>query len=346
MFTITINISGRAVAGAALLGVVIATSSLGVVRAEHDRITRDSQGVYKCSSGTACVEGYSTGTKTWGVYGHSSIADAVHAETGTTTGNSAVSGLCTNTSGKCNGVYGYASSLNDVAVYASADNKGGGTGVYAIAGGIGVSGFSAASNGVQGVTKGAGMSGVAGEDNETTGSGNGVFAGSSDETGAYQALEARGNSGNTNIFYGSNSANNVSCMIDNNANLKCSGTVSGSAVQVRHRTSGGQRVLAYAAESTSATLEDFGTATLFGGVANVAIEREFGGTIDRNTYEVFLSPLGDTRGLYVSMKTPGGFQVREAEHGRGTIAFDYRIIARPLDARGGRLPLAHWRRVT
>ena len=50
--------------------------------------------------------------------------------------------------------------------------------------------------------------------------------------------------------------------------------------------------------------------------------------------------MADTRGLYVSLKTPSGFEVREAQGGRSSLPFDYRIVARPLDAANDRLPLA------
>ena len=60
--------------------------------------------------------------------------------------------------------------------------------------------------------------------------------------------------------------------------------------------------------------------------------------MDRNWYYVFLTPLGDTRGLYVSVKTPAAFQVRETLRGRNSLAFDYRIVAHPLGASNDRLP--------
>jgi hypothetical protein len=53
-----------------------------------------------------------------------------------------------------------------------------------------------------------------------------------------------------------------------------------------------------------------------------------------------LTPLGDRRGLYVSRKTTSGFQVREIEHGRDSLDFDYRIVAHPLGADTARLPEA------
>ena len=38
------------------------------------------------------------------------------------------------------------------------------------------------------------------------------------------------------------------------------------------------------------------------------------------------------------MKTTSGFQVRENEHGRSNVEFDYRIVAHPFDAKYERLP--------
>ena len=52
---------------------------------------------------------------------------------------------------------------------------------------------------------------------------------------------------------------------------------------------------------------------------------EFGGT-----YQVMLTPDGDTRGLYVASKTATAFVVREVEGGRGSFDFDYHIYATTL----------------
>jgi hypothetical protein len=40
------------------------------------------------------------------------------------------------------------------------------------------------------------------------------------------------------------------------------------------------------------------------------------------------------------MQTPTAFQVRENMHGRSSVMLDYRIVARPIDADGDRLPRA------
>jgi hypothetical protein len=294
--------SRTATIGVIAVGVAIAISSLSIVRAE---ITPDRSKTFSCSSGTACVEGNSTGSKTWGVYGVSGSADGVHGVTSTTNGNSAVAGISMGTSGNGRGVYG---------------NSSNGAGVYGTSsGGSGVEGHATSSiavfPGVYGVSK----------------NGDGVFAESS-TTGGYSALYARGDNKRTTIFFAYNKATGGECVIDPKANLTCTGTITGGSEFTQRRNSSGQRVLTYASESATATIENVGTARMINGLANVRIDPAFASLMDRKWYYTFLTPLGDTRGLYVSMKTPTAFQVREVEHGRSSLAFDYRIVAHPVDA--------------
>jgi hypothetical protein len=163
----------------------------------------------------------------------------------------------------------------------------------------------------------------------------GVIAQSNGTDEASAALESQGSASGTNLFYAHNTANDSDCLIDAYADLSCTGTI--GAVQ---RSGNGQRVVAYAAESASATIEDVGTARMYGGVANVRLDPTFAAVTDHRWYYVFLTPLGDTRGLYVSVKTASAFQVRETERGRGSLEFDYRIVAHPLGAKYARLPAA------
>jgi hypothetical protein len=132
------------------------------------------------------------------------------------------------------------------------------------------------------------------------------------------------------------------CTIDGYAELSCTGTITGGArVQVRHTNSQNRHVLAYASESATPTIEDLGAARMRDGVANVEIPSDFASVIDRsNAYYVFLTPMGDTRGLYVSAQSSAGFQVRENMHGRSNVEFQYRIVAVPLGAKNVRLPNA------
>jgi hypothetical protein len=56
-------------------------------------------------------------------------------------------------------------------------------------------------------------------------------------------------------------------------------------------------------------------------------------------YRVFLTPSGDTRGLFVAMRTVNGFIVRESQGGHATVSFDYRIVATALGQAGERMAL-------
>ena len=86
-------------------------------------------------------------------------------------------------------------------------------------------------------------------------------------------------------------------------------------------------------------MEDTGTARLLNGAGAVHFDPAFASTINASRgYQVFLTPNGDTRGLYVSAKYEGGFMVRENEHGRSSVYFDYRIVAHPYGASDARLP--------
>ncbi len=314
MFQSTARPNRIAVVGMIAVGVAIVISSFGIVRAEH--ASPGEKKTFNCNSGAACLEGNSTGSGTWGVYGVGTSADGVHGVTSSTNGNSGTSGISTGTSGSAHGVYGRSSN---------------GQGVY---------GTSSSNNGVEGHSTASGGSGVAGIQRGTSSSGDGVYSESADTTNLYEALEAKADSANTYIFEGFNAKTNGLCTIDYNATLACTGGAEVLTVRTRHANSRGQHVLAYAAESATATIEDVGTARISGGVANVAIDPAFASVMDGKWYYVFLTPLGDTRGLYVSEKSATAFQVRENEGGRSRVAFDYRIVAHPLDAKNDRLPLA------
>jgi hypothetical protein len=296
------------------VGAALAVSSFSAVYAEHPKPIKKKT-VFNCSTGTACLEGDSSGASTWGVYGIASTADGVHGVTSATNGNSGTSGISTATTGSAHGVYGRSSN---------------GQGVY---------GTSSTTNGVEGHSTGTGGSGVAGiQVGTSSASGNGLYGESADTTNLYEAIEAKADSSNTYIFEGYNAKTDGLCTIDYDAALACTGGAIVKSVRTRHRDAGGRRVLAYAAESASATIDDVGSARLVAGAASVALHPDFARVIDRSAaYYVFLTPLGDTRGLYVSAKSPVGFQVRETQGGRSGISFDYRIVAHPIDANGDRL---------
>lgn len=88
-------------------------------------------------------------------------------------------------------------------------------------------------------------------------------------------------------------------------------------------SAGEKRVRMFTPQENLPTVEDFGEARLVGGQTYVHIDRAFANTIDsRAAYMVFITPEGDNRGLYVTNKTSTGFDVRESQGGRSTLAFD------------------------
>ncbi len=101
----------------------------------------------------------------------------------------------------------------------------------------------------------------------------------------------------------------------------------------------GKRIVSYAARDSQPTLEDFGEAQLIDGNAHVRLDRTFANATDRDAgYLVFITPEGNSHGLYVTAKTPTGFTVHENDGGTSSLPFSYRIVAKPFGASGQRLP--------
>lgn len=196
--------------------------------------------------------------------------------------------------------------------------------------GYGVYGNSFTGAGAHGTSTARGGSGVRGVSSGAFQ--NGVVGVSTDETGRYAGVFAQADKATTWIFLGYDTATSVGCSIDPHADLACVGSINVRNERLRRVTSDGRQVLTYASESTSQSIDDVGSARLVVGVANVTLDATFASAIDpHSSFQVLLTPLGETRGLYVSRKTPTGFEVREAQGGRSTVSFDYRIIARPFD---------------
>jgi hypothetical protein len=90
-------------------------------------------------------------------------------------------------------------------------------------------------------------------------------------------------------------------------------------------------------ESPQSWFEDFGTGTLAHGTATVELDPDFAALVHTDGYHVFLTPTGDSKGLYVSSRTATGFTVREQQGGTSSLAFDYRVVAKRKDVAAPRL---------
>jgi hypothetical protein len=94
----------------------------------------------------------------------------------------------------------------------------------------------------------------------------------------------------------------------------------------------------YAVEAPDSWFEDVGRAQLRQGVARVDIDPDFAAVSGLgDDYHVFLTPEGPSNGLYVTGRSPGGFEVREQGEGNAEISFSYRVMTRRTDVRTIRL---------
>lgn len=244
----------------------------------------------------------------------------------------------------------YGSSSSSVGVWGQSNS---GYGVYGTSQyNSGVGGYSQSNPGVEGASSNG--NGVYGSSSSGAGvygnssSGNGVYGYSSNGNGGYfengtdyeYALSIQADSAFGYLVQGYNKANAASFYVDYLADGKFAGFVQASAYYTNALTRADSKVRAFVPEATRATIEDSGTARLTNGEGAVRFDAVFAGTIDTSRgYQVFLTPTGETRGwLYVSAKFERGFIVREAEHGRSSIDFDYRVVAHPYGASDARLP--------
>jgi hypothetical protein len=99
----------------------------------------------------------------------------------------------------------------------------------------------------------------------------------------------------------------------------------------------GSHRLLYCMESPESWFEDFGNGALGGGRAAVTLDPDFAAVVQATDYHVFLTPKGDSRGLYVSSQSPTGFTVHEQQGGTSSLGFSYRVVARRRDVAAERL---------
>jgi hypothetical protein len=112
--------------------------------------------------------------------------------------------------------------------------------------------------------------------------------------------------------------------------------VSGAKSAAVPHADGSHRLL-YALESPESWFEDFGEGSLVEGKAEITLDPEFAALVKSKKYHVFLTPCGDSRGLYVKRKTDKLFEVREQQGGKKNLKFSYRIVAKRKDIKGERL---------
>jgi hypothetical protein len=219
------------------------------------------------------------------------------------------------------GVYGYAgSAVPSQQPFEGAGVSGSGP-TYGIAGNsaasVGALGFSLTGDGVQGVTSGNLRFPVVGLGSEQA---YGICGFSVNQVGVV-GLNQSGN--NYAGYFASGGPTHPGVFID--GFFIATGTKSQAVQTTKH----GMRRL-YAVEATQPMFEDIGSARLENGQARVRLDPIFAATVNTGTkYHVFLTPRSvDTQGLAVVAQDAEGFVVQEAQGGRGSYEFDYRIMAK------------------
>jgi hypothetical protein len=268
-------------------------------------------GVYGQTAGFAAVFGNNVGTSGFvtGVAGNTSSPTG-SGVAGTSNIWVGVGGQATATSGgPAFGVWGDTLSTDGVGVAAFADaTSGPSIALY----GSNVSTGGSAIYGTEFATSG-GTAGVVGQVMSPNGTA-GVFANLSG-----QGLLLQGISGSNSVFTVDAGGN-----LTISGNLVVNGTKSSTA-----KLQDGREVALYAVESPENWFEDFGSGQLNKGVAFIPLDASFAQATNATVaYHVFLTPNGDSNGLYVARKTPSGFEVREHTGGASSVAFDYRIVVR------------------
>lgn len=279
-------------------------------------VQNDEVGIQGTSDHDVAVWGESHATLSdrqkgyWG-YGMYAASDAAAALVATSANGPGVVGVSEARRGLNPGVYGYAG--DNIGVLGQSET---GVGVYGSTGSRvapGVVGESDHFTAVQGVSYAT--------DPQTAGvygysySSNGVYGYSHDSVGVLGVTRSFGGLGG--LFAGG-----LVCMWGP------------KAAAVPHRD-GSMRLL-YSMESPESWFEDFGRARLIRGRARVTLARDFAAVVRTADYHVFLTPQGDSRGLYVRRKTRTGFEVREQQGGTHSLAFSYRVVARRKDIKAPR----------
>ena len=123
------------------------------------------------------------------------------------------------------------------------------------------------------------------------------------------------------------------CGFGSRGTLTCTGQVKSLV-----KTAGERQVETYSVQSAENWLEDYGSGQLINGSAIVRLDPAFASTVNTGMeYHVFLTPVGDCKGLYLDKKTANSFEVHELGGGKSRVAFDYKIVAKRIGHESERL---------
>lgn len=336
-------------AGSAVVGACIASNP---ATAEDFNSVLHKLSLTTCSTSGACKQykntGSGAGVKGVGGIGNGLVAQSTSgsATLSTSTNGDGVQAYSNNNDGTNSGTNNNSTTHQGRSgIWGHDDSTDGGTKNVGVAGssnnGSGVSGTSTNGLGVFGSSSNA--NGIQGD--STNGSGVYAFsannAGGSfenDTAGQFTLIAANDASGGYPFLAGGPAG---VVTMDGSGNVQASGAMyaTGFFTELRTTDNEGRHVTAYTGQSADAEMSDVGTGRIASGHGIVQLDPAFARTLDmRSGYHVFLTPKGDSKGLYIASESPAGFEVRESQGGQSTLSFDYRIIGRPVGVTSGRLP--------
>jgi hypothetical protein len=266
-----------------------------------------------------------------GMYAYSTASDGVYGQAANN--SSTVAGLHGVAPASGNGIIGECTGgITSYGVWGKTDI---GKAVVGNASGAGLGGFftSGSGHGVQGTTGGTGVvAGVYGASNTAYG-----IIGSTTAAG-YSGLTAiTGTAGVAALAATSTNANSYAAYFQGTTVVQGNFFVVGGGKSAAVPHADGSHRAVYCVESPESWFEDFGTGQLAGGKADVRLDPEFTAIVHADDYLVFLTPEGDSKGLYVTGKSAGGFTVREQQGGASSLAFSWRMVAKRKDIEAKRL---------
>ena len=235
---------------------------------------------------------------------------------------------------------------NNIGVYGTSPT---GTGVRGhVSSGVGVQGTAQVGTGVSGEAPGTGVAGTSTSGEGVVGystDGTGVRAGSQFGTAAFaQSLRGVGLVAVSLATVYDPTAISEAARFFGNVTVSGDLIVTGAKSAAASHPDGTLRRL-YCLESPQSWFEDFGEATLSGGVARIPLDPDFAALVQTDGYHVFVTP-HDPVHLYVSDRSRDSFEIRvvpgvggvTAETvGTVTASVSYRVVARRADVPDQRL---------
>lgn len=102
-------------------------------------------------------------------------------------------------------------------------------------------------------------------------------------------------------------------------------------VQLNTSTNEDARIPTYVPTSASADIYLHGVSTLTNGTAVVKLDSKILNLIDVNSIVITVTPIGDSKGIYIAKQEKDGFTVRENSNGQSSVKFNWIAIATRKD---------------